>query len=232
MREIMSGSVEELNRMGAAIVGGHSIEGPRTMIGFTVLGRQVVNPTTKGQLKVGDQLVMTKPLGTGILLAGWMQCKMPAECYRPLVRSMLQSNEIALELVQKFGIAALTDVTGFGFVGHLVEMMQASGVSVDLQRSAIPVLPGVQEIVEKGIQSTLAPDNRMLASRVAVQNADVESEELAPLFDPQTGGGLLLGVSKTKLDGVIHFLREQGCEGTTRVGEVVSQEDSQTLRFI
>ncbi len=231
MHEIMSGSVEELNRMGAAIVGGHSIEGPRTMIGFTVLGRQVVPPTTKGELKKGDNLVLTKRLGTGILLAAWMQCKMPASCYHPLVESMLKSNEVALELVQRFGIAALTDVTGFGFVGHLVEMMTASGVSVDLEKDEIRLLPGCRDMVSIGIQSTLAPDNRILGSKVAIQNADVESDELAPLFDPQTGGGLLFGVGDDKLEKVVSFLVDQGFEDTVVVGEVVGTEDFPVLKI-
>ena len=231
MREIMSGSVEELNRMGAAIVGGHSIEGPRTMIGFTVLGRQIVSPTTKGRLEVGNKLVLSKPMGTGILLAGWMQCQMPAACYRPLIESMLKSNEIALELVQRFQIEALTDVTGFGFVGHLVEMMGASGVSVRIDIDEIPILPGTDEMVGLGIQSTLAPDNRTLASKVAVSGIDIECNTVAPLFDPQTGGGLLFGVSEEKLNDVLKLMTEHGFESTSVVGEVISKDGSPRLQF-
>ena len=231
MQEIMSGSVEELNRMNAAVVGGHSIEGPRMMVGFTVLGRQVVPPTTKGQLAVGDKLVLTKQLGTGILLAAWMQCQMPSTCYSPLIDTVLQSNEIALELVQKFGILALTDVTGFGMVGHLVEMMRASGASVDLQADQIPLLPHCRAMVDLGIQSTLAPDNRTLVDHISLQNVDVQSDELAPLFDPQTGGGLLFGVKDDKLESVLKFLNDGGFEHSTVVGSVVGKSEIPVLQI-
>jgi selenide,water dikinase len=113
MRELMAGSAEELSRMGAAMVGGHSIEGPRTMIGFTMVGTQVTQPKIKGDLQVGDQLVLTKPLGSGVMLAALMQSKLGGNDYVQLIETMLQSNQVALKLIDKFSIAAITDVTGF-----------------------------------------------------------------------------------------------------------------------
>ncbi len=179
MRELMAGGVQELNKMGAAIVGGHSIEGPRTMIGFTVLGRQLSEPKTKGMLAVGDQLVLTKPLGTGILLAAWMQSQMPAGCYGPLINTMLMSNEIALKLIQNFPITGMTDVTGFGFAGHLAEMLMASRVSASIDVSSIPLLDRCQRLIESGIESTLAPDNQTVASKVSIVGGDIKSKSLA-----------------------------------------------------
>jgi len=129
MRELMAGGVEELKKMNATIVGGHSIEGPRITIGYTILGRQLVDPKTKGMLQTGDLLVMTKSIGTGVLLAALMQGKLPGSAYQPLVTAMLQSNYIALRLIQEFEISGITDVTGFGLAGHLAEMLKASNRS-------------------------------------------------------------------------------------------------------
>ena len=232
MRELMAGAVEEFNAMDVSIVGGHSIEGPRTTIGFTVLGYQVADPMTKGGLKLGDCLVLTKPLGTGILLAAWMQCKMKAECYQPLIDSMLQSNQIALDLVKEFPVTALTDVTGFGLAGHLVELMTASKVDVRLEVDAIELLPGVRELVESGIQSTLAPDNRSMLGRIDTVRLDAESPALAPLFDPQTGGGLLFSIAEEHLDSVCTFLRQQGYRQTAVIGKVTQKNDVPSLSIV
>ena len=232
MREIMVGSVEEFNSMGAAVVGGHSIEGPRTMVGFTVLGKQVVPPKTKGMLQPGDRLILTKPLGTGILLAAWMQCQMPADCYHPLVETMLQSNEVAIELVNQFNVSALTDVTGFGFIGHLIELMRASNVSVKIDSNAIPVLQGCQELVDAGIESTLAPDNQSLAGRVNFESKHaITDSALAPLFDPQTGGGLLFGVEHREVEAALGFLGEKGFGTATVVGEVGVKNEQSSLEI-
>ncbi len=223
MRELMAGAVEEFNRMGAAVVGGHSIEGPRTIIGFTVLGNQLVEPTTKGKLKPGDRLILTKPLGTGVLLAAWMQAELPATSYWPLIASMLQSNQIALDLIPRFGINALTDVTGFGFAGHLVEMAKASMANIRIDNRRIPTLPGCNEAIAAGVQSTLAPDNRALSGRIEIRSkVDLMSSELAALFDPQTGGGLLFGIEAARVDECVAFLHESGFVAAGEIGEVVS----------
>ena len=229
MRELMAGAAEEFNGMNAAIVGGHSIEGPRTTIGFTVLGSQLTAPVIKGGLQPDDRLIITKALGTGILLAAWMQCKMPARSYQPVIDSMLQSNEIALELIQNFTISALTDVTGFGLAGHLTELMIASGVDVRLEHSAIKLLPGVEDLVAAGIQSTLAPDNRMILSRIDATELEIESAELAPLFDPQTGGGMLLGAAEDQVDAILEFLRQNGASESAVIGTVLSKSDAAKL---
>ena len=166
MRDLMAGSVEELVRMNATIVGGHSIEGPRLTIGFTVLGRQLTDPKTKGMLRPGDCLVLTKPLGSGVLLAGLMQCKLPGSAFRPLIDAMLQSNYIALRLITEFGVSAITDVTGFGLAGHLAEMLKASQKSAEIDIAKIPLLPECQSLIDQGVQSTRArqspgfPENR------------------------------------------------------------------------
>ena len=226
MRELMAGSVEELSRMGATIVGGHSIEGPRLLAGFTVMGNQVVDVKTKGQLETGDLLVLSKPLGSGVLLAAWMQCLLEGQHFMPLVDSLLLSNQIALDLAKRSDITAMTDVTGFGLAGHLKEMLVASNKSAQLDLSVIPLLPGSQAMLEQNIESTLAPDNRINVSSIAFDGIDIGDRSVASLFDPQTGGGLLFGVKSTVADEVLGFMNDGGFEQACLIGEVTDAADS------
>lgn len=224
MRELMAGSVEELNRMNASIVGGHSIEGPRLTAGFTVLGDQVSDAKTKGMLVVGDALVLTKPLGSGVLLAALMQAKLSGHFYLELVDSMLKSNAIALDLIRDHGVSAMTDVTGFGLAGHLKEMLTASGVSAEVRLQAVATMDGFEELVEQGIQSTLAPDNRINAAQCFAAQENINVPELAKLFDPQTGGGILLGIAAERVPDLLSFLSESGFAKSAVVGSVITQQ--------
>lgn len=232
MRELMAGSVEELNRMGATVVGGHTIEGPRIVFGYTVLAKQLADAKTKGMLQPGDQLVLTKSLGTGVMLAAWMQSLMPGKYYHSVVESMLQSNEIALELIQKYPISALTDVTGFGLAGHLAEMLVASGVSAKMQMSALPILDGCQELIDSGVESTLAPDNKAVADKINLGGLNLADKSVSVLFDPQTGGGILFGVAEENVKSSIQFLVDSGFESTTVIGEVTKQTAEPSLEIV
>lgn len=158
--ELLAGALQELRAMGATLIGGHTIEGPQLTIGFTMLAEQTAPPRTKGQLRVGDYLVLTKPLGTGVLLAAHSQARCRAAWFQSLVQMMLVSNQPAASLCNEFDIRGLTDVSGFGLAGHLLEMLRASHVAAELSLSAIPILGGVFELLAEGIESTLAPANR------------------------------------------------------------------------
>lgn len=221
MRELMAGSVAELKKMNATIVGGHSIEGPRLTAGFTVLGRQLTDPKTKGMLEEGDLLVSTKPLGTGVLLAALMQGLLPGKSYLPLVNTMLLSNYIAIRLIQDYQISAITDVTGFGMAGHLAEMLKASGKSATIRMDEVRMLPGCQALIDAGIESTLAPDNRLVTDKVQFIG-DAALPANAALFDPQTSGGLLFGIAESRLPEVLDFLGHEGFEETCVIGEVTA----------
>ena len=225
----MTGAVEELAKMGATIVGGHSIEGPRLLAGFTVMGNQVVDIKTKGQLQTGDQLILSKPLGSGILLAAWMQCLLQGNHFPALVDSMLLSNQIALDLAKRSDITAMTDVTGFGLAGHLKEMLVASNKSATLDLSAIPLLAGTQEMLDQNIESTLAPENRLNLSSINFAGVDVGDPSVASLFDPQTGGGLLFGVKAKAAEEVLSFMNDGGFEQACVIGEVTDAGDSVSI---
>jgi selenide,water dikinase len=232
MRELMAGSIEELKRCGATIVGGHSIEGPRLTIGFTVMGRQLVPAKTKGMLNVGDQLILTKPLGTGVMLAALMQCQMAGLNYQPLVDAMLKSNQIALPLITDHVVSGITDVTGFGLAGHLAEMLNASNKSARIAMRDIPILPGCQELIEQNIESTLAPDNRAVIEKIGFSGIDVGSRKTASLFDPQTSGGLLFGVAEANSTKVLKFLADNGFDDSAVIGEVVANQNRPSIEIV
>lgn len=225
MRELMEGSAEELNRIGASIVGGHTIEGPRTVIGFTVLANQIGEPKIKGGLNTGDRLILTKPIGSGVLLAALMQSRLHGMRYTGLIDAMLQSNEIALKLINSFSVSAITDVTGFGLAGHLAEMLVASNKSVEVEFGKIPLLYGCQDLIDAGIESTLADSNRSVAGKVALSGFDVAAKRYASLFDPQTGGGLLFGVPGPDVDKVLNFLHGEGYSLSADIGEIVDPSE-------
>jgi len=220
--EVMAGAVEEFRRMNATLVGGHTIEGPRLTVGFTVLadqGRGV--PCTKGRLRNGDCLVLTKPLGTGVLLAAHMQAGCRAAWLQPLLQTMLHSNQHAARLAYEYQIAAVTDVTGFGLAGHLLEMLQASQVAARLELNQIPLLPGTVELVEAGIESTLAPANRNAEQFIDVSDSLRRRPQYIALFDPQTSGGLLLGVPQDQLANVLDQANGQAEWESVVIGQVV-----------
>ena len=196
--------------MGATLAGGHTIEGPQTMIGYTIIGegRNATeggrNDTegvpyrirTKSVLRPGDVLVLTKPLGIGVLLAAQMQARLKAEWYEPLIAALLASNQPAAEALDDFDVPAATDVTGFGLAGHLLEMLEASNVSAKIELGNLPLLEGTIDLFAEGLQSTLAPANRTAQRAMSADNvADLLA--YPALFDPQTCGGLLFCAGRT-----------------------------------
>ncbi len=208
--EVMAGGVRELNQAGAALAGGHTIEGDRLMIGFTVLGDSGPQPFSKHGLRQGDDLILTKPLGAGVLLAAQMQAACTWRSWSQLMDSMLQGNQSAAELAQEFGVVALTDVTGFGLAGHLLEMCQASQLGASIWLDALPLFVGVRELIEQGVESTLAPANRAAEEAMRRSEQLRESAGYRVLFDPQTCGGLLMGVDPAQREKLLDRLRQNG----------------------
>ena len=194
--ELLAGAKREFDAMGAAIVGGHTIEGPRLEVGFTVIGNAVgSNLLQKQNLQEGDGLYITKPLGIGVLLAAHMRSRCKAEHYSELVKAMLERQHEYAALAVNSGVTAGTDITGFGLAGHLLEMLEASNLAATLRLEKIPTLPGASETLAAGIQSSLAPSNRLAVTKVDASSVARQSARFELLFDPQTCGGLLLGMT-------------------------------------
>ncbi len=203
--ELLAGGLRELKAMGATLVGGHTIEGPNITIGYTTLAEQPAESVrAKGKLREGDVLILTKPLGVGVLLAAHMQARCKAAWYQPLIETMLQSNAAAASLFDEFGVSAATDITGFGLAGHLLEMLRASDLGAEVSLCDIPLLLGASELFGEGLASTLAAANRRV-------EAEIDTSKVhAVLFDPQTCGGLLAGVSQHHAQDTVSRLQEKG----------------------
>lgn len=198
LSQLLAGSMHEFRPLDVSLIGGHTTEGPQPIAGFTILAEvESPLPTAKGRLRAGDQLALTKPLGTGVLLAGHMRALCRHDWMESLLDSMLTSNRPAAGLALQQNIAAVTDVTGFGLAGHLLEMLRAAGVSAEIDLAQIPLLPGTAELIAAGVESTMAPGNRALAANVDCPPPLREDPRFAALFDPQTSGGLLIGVPQS-----------------------------------
>jgi selenide,water dikinase len=219
--ELLSGAVESFRRLGVVLTGGHTTEGSELALGFAVTGfGEEGRLFQKCNLRPGDRLILTKPLGSGALLAAWMRGECRAAWFASLTAAMLLSNGPAAEVFREAGVTACTDVTGFGLAGHLLEMLDASHVSAVLSARDVPLFPGFAEVVTRGIVSTLHRDNAKAACRV-------EGPTAAPawLFDPQTSGGLL-GAVKGELVGLtLDRLHRAGFPDAAVIGEIEPVEE-------
>ena len=220
--QVLHGALEALRPAGAPLVGGHTIETDEPLVGFTLVGAALPNSTIrKGGLQPGDQLLLTKPLGTGVLLAGRMEAQCEGDWFQELIRWMLVSNQAAAATAAKFGVVAMTDVTGFGLAGHLLEMLQASRCAARIGIDNIPALPGALDLIRQGIASSLAPGNRAAASAFRANTALLGDPRTELLIDPQTSGGLLLGVPREAVDRVM-----SGFPDAWIIGEAEALRDS------
>ena len=197
--DLLAGGLRELEAAGARLVGGHTIEGPRTSIGFTIIAEQQRPITAKSALRLDLLLVLTKPIGSGVLLAAHMQAACPAAAMKQLERTLLTGNERAAQIAHDFHAPAITDITGFGLAGHLLEMLTAAGVSAELQLADVPLLAEAEQLIRTGFASTLAPANKHVEARITCDEQTRNSPRYEALFDPQTNGGLLYAVQPTRL---------------------------------
>ncbi|MBT6221207.1 MAG: selenide, water dikinase SelD [Rhodospirillaceae bacterium] len=227
INQLMAGAMEILADANCALVGGHTSEGAELALGFSVNGladkSQIMR---KGGMKPGDLLILTKPLGTGTLFAADMQQKAKGRWVEEALRSMVLSNRRAAECLYGNDATACTDVTGFGLLGHMVEMIKPSGVDVEVELKSLPILDGAMESVRAGILSTLQPANVRL--RRAIRNMDeAVTSELYPLvFDPQTSGGLLASVPDNRAGTCLNELRDMGYDKAAIVGRVKPESNN------
>lgn len=225
--ELLSGAMATMKPAGVVLTGGHTTEGPELALGFAVTGHAEENRLfQKGKLQPGDQLVLTKALGSGALLAAWMRGACRAPWFDALVRGMLLSNGPASAVLARHGIQACTDITGFGLAGHMLEMLDPSGVRARIKADDVPLYDGFREVVDGGIVSTLQRDNAKVACRVQGVTAPP-----AWLFDPQTSGGLLAGVKPEQVEPVLKELRTAGYERCAVIGVVEPAPDGAVIHL-
>lgn len=226
LRELLAGATRSLNELGVVLTGGHTSEGHDLSLGFSVTGYADEDRLfRKSNLKPGDTLILTKPLGTGALLAAWMHGECTAAELDEALDQMLIANASAAEVFAQFGASAVTDITGFGLAGHLFEMLDASHVSARLLPT-VPVLSGFHSAAARGILSTLHPDNAKLACRVHGVASPPDW-----LFDPQTSGGLLGAVRPERAASVLEELSRRGLIRATSIGRVLETTTTPVIEW-
>jgi selenide,water dikinase len=211
LRQILMGSLDTLKEAGVALLGGHTVEDAEPKFGLSVTG--LIHPMrilTKDRLKVGDRIILTKPLGTGVISTALKARMVSPSAYEAMVRSMRSLNRAASEAALEAGAVACTDVTGFGLLGHMMEMARASGMKVRLDTTGIPLLEGAWDCAAMGLVPGGARANRSFFSPRVEGEDRIDPVMLDLLYDPQTSGGLLIAVPQERVKALEDGLRSRG----------------------
>lgn len=223
LREILRGGLEKMKEAGVVLVGGHSIDDVELKYGLSVTG--VIHPKkviTKTGARVGDKLVLTKPLGTGIISTAAKGKAVGEETVVKTANHMAALNRIASELMQEIGVDACTDITGFGLLGHACEMIQDSGIGIMIHMSSVPIFAEAIEFARMGMIPGGTHRNQEFRSTMVEVSDRLPDYALNILFDPQTSGGLFIAVNPAKSDLLLSRLRRAGVVDAAIVGEVVA----------
>ena len=216
LEALLAGALRALAEAGARLIGGHTAEGPELAFGLTVNGEiETGAPLRKGGAAAGEVLILTKPLGTGAILAADMAGEASSAWVEAALDAMVSSGGPAARILVDAGASAMTDVTGFGLLGHLIEMLKASGTTARLDLRALPALPGASELLARGIASTLHPANEAFAEVLA---PGAPTDPL--LFDPQTAGGLLASLPAGRAADALARLAAAGHARAAVIGEI------------
>ena len=221
LKEILRGGSEKIKEAGASMAGGHSVDDNEPKYGLAVTGQ--VHPerilTNRG-CRAGDALILTKPLGTGVLFNANRSGKLPYPELEAILPQIAALNRKAVETALNFEVHACTDITGFGILGHSLEMARGGGVEIEMVYDRLPFYPNARHMYQKGETTGSNNANRQMAdgSWEAIKTLSSEAEDL--LFDPQTSGGLLLSVSQADTDDLITALHAVGVETAVQVARV------------
>jgi selenide, water dikinase len=227
--QMMAGAVAVLNDAGCALVGGHTGEGTELALGFAINGlidEQLGGVLRKGGMRPGDALILTKPIGTGTLFAAHARLKARGRWVDAALDSMQQSNRLAAPCLIAHAATACTDLTGFGLLGHLVEMTRPSAVDAEIDLAALPLLDGAAETAAAGILSSLQPANVRLRRALHPLPEALRHPNYPLLFDPQTAGGLLASVPAENARACIAALRGLGYARAACIGRVLPAGDA------
>jgi len=224
LRQILVGGIDKMKEAKVAVVGGHSINDPEIKAGFAVTG--LIDKSkimTNAGAKPGDRLILTKPLGTGIVAFAGQLGRARAESTRAIERSMTALNKTASALMVKFGAHACTDVTGFSLMGHLTELAFRSGVEVEVVWDKIPVFEGVLDYVAASILPGATERNKASCSHLVKPAEDVPECAVDMCYDAQTSGGLLIAIDEDKADKLLDALHEKGVSEAAFIGTIVGK---------
>jgi selenide, water dikinase len=225
LKEILLGGLSKMEEARVALVGGHTAEDPEVKYGLSVTG--LIHPKkifTNARAMPGDRLVLTKPLGTGIIATALKGGLASEEAIRKMVESMATLNQRASRLMMASGAHACTDITGFGFIGHGLEMAAASRVGLVIDSEKIPVFPEAMEYGKSGLLPEGAHANRQFFSCKVEVRGNVSEALLDLFYDPQTSGGLLISLPASEAERLETTLRREGDIHSSIIGEVIAEE--------
>ena len=209
LTQIMRGGMETLNRYGVTLIGGHSVDNAQIMFGYSVTG--VINPdqiARNAGAQPGDAVILTKPIGTGVISTGIKKARASEEIVTASVQTMLTPGKHAAEAMREFGVKGATDVTGFALLGHAWEMACASRVTIEIDARAVPLLDGALELATAGMLTSGDKSNREYVGEDVELSPGVDVNLARLLFDPQTAGGMLIAVAEEKAEVLLRTLRE------------------------
>lgn len=223
LRQIIQGGLDKLSEADVVLLGGHSVEDREMKYGLSVTG--FIHPqkvVTKKKLKSGDRLVLTKPLGTGVINTAIKRGIASEAITKNISRMMAALNRTAAEVMMQFSVHACTDITGFGLLGHLAEMVEDSGMALRLDSSQIPILPEAIEYAKMGMMPGGTFKNKEFRLGMIEFSSGVDPLIRDILFDPQTSGGLMICVKREQADALVSKLIDEGVAASKIIGEVIS----------
>jgi selenide,water dikinase len=230
-REILEGIAERVAAASATVVGGHTVRDPELKVGLSVVGQ--VDPARmlrKGGLRAGQDLILTKPLGIGILINAFRNAACTHEALVDALRAQVSLNREAARVALKFGATGGTDITGFGLCGHALEMARGAGLRLVFETAKVPFLPLALALNTQGISSRGLRDNEADGTPLVTLEGAVNPAVRALCFDPQTSGGLLFGVAPADADACVDQLHQAGVPAAAVVGRVEDGTPGLVLR--
>lgn len=223
LREILEGGLDKMTEAGVSLVGGHSVDDKELKYGLSVTG--FVHPErvlTKRNIKAGSVLILTKPLGTGIINTAIKGGLVSGQLSEKVINSMAQLNRYAAEAMEGFSVNACTDITGFGLAGHLSEMVVGSGVGIRIDSKSLPLFPEALEFASMGLIPAGAYKNREFRKSVVEISSEVPLALTDVLFDPQTSGGLAISVDADQADHLLNTLHSKGLKWASIIGKITT----------
>jgi selenide,water dikinase len=225
LKEVLRGGLDKMHEAGVILVGGHSVEDPELKYGLSVTG--VIQPdkvVRNNGAKAGDRLILTKPLGTGIISTAIKGGMAGEEAINKIVKLMTALNREASEAMQEVGVNACTDVTGFGLLGHAAEMIEGTEVGMEIDSTAVPFFPEAKDLAEMGMIPAGLHRNREFRKKMVDIASTVPQFLQDILSDPQTSGGLLIAVPHEKAWILLEKLQDKGVAEAAIIGEVVEKK--------
>ena len=224
LRKIIQGGLDKMKEADVVLVGGHSVEDKELKYGLSVTG--FIHPDrvlTKKALKVGDRLILTKPLGTGIINTAIKGGLASGEAIKFVTHLMATLNRDAAQVMEGFPVHACTDITGFGLIGHVAEMVVDSDFGIGLWSEKIPIIPEAFDYAAMGLVPAGAYKNREFREGMVDISPSVKQAVLDIMYDPQTSGGLLICVEKESASDLVNELKKKGIDDAAIIGEVLSE---------